>query len=92
MHYLNNKNNVNYIKLFLNTNWKKKITNRNKNYDNSNKTKLKELSVSNIRDIAFYGCSEIIWTKNSTIFTVFATNFGEITAAFNCIEHIDHFT
>ena len=25
MHYLNNKNNINYIKLFLNTNWKKRL-------------------------------------------------------------------
>ena len=37
---------------------------------------------SNIRDIAFYGCSEIIRTRNFTIFTVYITIFGQFTAAF----------
>ena len=41
-----------------------------------------KVSVSNIRDIAFYGCSEIIRTRNFTIFTIYATTFGEFTAAF----------
>ena len=59
----------------------KKIKNRNKNYNNSTENKLKKLSVSNIRDIAFYGCSEIIRIRNFTIFTVFATGFGQIMAA-----------
>ena len=35
-----------------------------------------KLSHSNIWDIVFYGCSEIIRTKNFTIFTVYATIFG----------------
>ena len=35
-----------------------------------------KLSHSNIRDIVFYGCSEIMRTKNFTIFTVYATIFG----------------
>ena len=30
-----------------------------------------KVSVSNIRDIAFYGCSEIIRTRNFTVFTVY---------------------
>ena len=51
------------------------------------------VSVSNIRDISFYGCSEIIQTINFTIFTVNATIFGQYTAAFhNYIGEIDHFT
>ena len=29
-----------------------------------------------IRDIAFYGCSEIIRTRNATIFNMYATIFG----------------
>ena len=41
------------------------------------------VSVSNIRDIAFYGFSEIIQTRNFTIFTVYATIFGLFTAAFH---------
>ena len=39
--------------------------------------------VSNIRDIAFYGCSEIIRTKNFTVFAVYATIFGQFTVAFH---------
>ena len=39
-HDLNNKSNINYIKLFLNTKEKKKTENRNKNYK-GNKIKLK---------------------------------------------------
>ena len=35
-----------------------------------------EISISNIRDIAFYRCSEIVRTRNFTIFTVYATVFG----------------
>ena len=38
------------------------------------------VAVSNIRGIAFYGCSEIIWTGNFAIFTVYATTFGQYTA------------
>ena len=41
------------------------------------------VSVSNIRDIAFYGCSEIIRTRNLMIFTVYATIFGQYTATFH---------
>ena len=61
----------------------KKIKNRNKSCNSSNKTKLKKLPVSNIRDIAFYGCTEIMRIRNFTIFTVFATSFGHDTAAFH---------
>ena len=51
------------------------------------------VSVSNNRDISFYGCSEIIRIRNFTIFTVNATVFGQFTAAFyNYIGEIDHFT
>ena len=52
-------------------------------------------SGSNIRGIAFYGCLEIIQTRNFTIFTVHATSFGQFSAAFhfsNYIGEIDHFT
>ena len=48
------------------------------------------VSVSNIRDIAFYECSEIMRTRNFTILTVYAKLFGQFTAA-NCIRGIDHF-
>ena len=41
-----------------------------------------KVSVSNITDIAFYGCSEIIRTRNFTIFTVYVTIFGQFMAAF----------
>ena len=44
------------------------------------------VTVSNIRDIAFYGCSEIILTENFTIFTAYATSFGEFTVAFHIFE------
>ena len=40
------------------------------------------VSVSNIRDIAFYSCSEIIRIRNFTIFTVYATISGKFTTAF----------
>ena len=36
------------------------------------------VSVSNIRDIAFYGCSEIMRTRNFTIFTVYAKISGQL--------------
>ena len=36
------------------------------------------VSVSNIRDITFYACSEIIWTRN---LIVYATIFGQYAAA-----------
>ena len=39
------------------------------------------VSFSNIRYIAFNGCSEIVWTRNFTIFTVCATIFGQCMAA-----------
>ena len=67
-----------YIKLFLNKN-----KNRGKIYNTNNKTKLKELSVSNIRDIAFYECPEIMRTRNFTIFTLYAISFGQFMAAFH---------
>ena len=38
-----------------------------------------KFSVSNISDIGFYRCSEIIWTRNFTSFTV--TIFGQFMAA-----------
>ena len=41
------------------------------------------VSVSNISVIAFYGCSEIIRTRNFTIFTVYATISGQYKAAFH---------
>ena len=41
------------------------------------------VSVSNIRDIAFYGCSEIIQTRNVTIFSVCATFLGQFTMNFH---------
>ena len=51
------------------------------------------VSLSNIKDIAFYGCTEIIQTRNFTIFTVYATSFRHFMAAFsNYIGEIDHFT
>ena len=40
------------------------------------------VSVSNIRDIAFYSCSEILRIRNFTIFTVYATIFGKFTTVF----------
>ena len=39
--------------------------------------------VSKIRDIACYGCSEIIRTRNFTIFTVYAAIFGQLTVLFH---------
>ena len=39
-----------------------------------------QVSVSNI---AFYGCLEIIQTKDFTVFTVYATIFGQFIAAFH---------
>ena len=36
-----------------------------------------------MRDIAFYGYLEIIWTRNFTIFTLYATNIGQFKAAFH---------
>ena len=39
--------------------------------------------VSEIRDIAFYGCSEIMWTRNFRNFTVYATNFWTIYSDFS---------
>ena len=41
-----------------------------------------KMSVSNISDIAFYGCSQIIRTRNFTSFTVYATIFGQFMAVF----------
>ena len=44
------------------------------------------VSSSKIRDIVFYECSEIIRTRNFTIFTIFpvhATIFGQFKAAFH---------
>ena len=53
------------------------------------------VSVSNIRNTIFYDCSEIIRTRNFTMFTVHATIFGQFTIAFhfsNYIGETDHFT
>ena len=41
------------------------------------------VSVSNIRDIAFCGYSEILRARNLTIFTVSATVFRQFTVAFH---------
>ena len=41
------------------------------------------VSVSNMRGIIFYGCSEIIRTRNFTIFTEYATIFGQFMVAFH---------
>ena len=54
-----------------------------------------QISVSNIRDIAFYRCSEIIRTRKFTTFAVHATIFGQFMAAFHFFNHtgeISHFT
>ena len=40
------------------------------------------VSVSNIRNIVFYGCSEIMRSRNFTIFTVYTTIFGQVMAGF----------
>ena len=53
------------------------------------------VSVSNIRDIAFYGCLEIIRTRSFTIFTVYVQvldNFRQLFIFSNYIGEIDHFT
>ena len=51
------------------------------------------VSVSNVRDTAFYECSEIIPNINFTTFTVYATIFGQLTHVFsNYKEELDHFT
>ena len=42
-----------------------------------------KISISNFRDIDFYGYSEIIKTRNLTIFTVYATIFEQFMAAFH---------
>ena len=52
--------------------------------------------VSNIRGIAFYGCSETVWIRNFTIFTVcvlqFWDNIQRATSHFsNYTEEIDNF-
>ena len=39
--------------------------------------------VLNITDIAFYGCLEIMRTRNFTIFTVYVTIVGQFMAAFH---------
>ena len=41
-----------------------------------------KISVSNIRDIAFYGCSEIIRTRIFTSFTMYITIFGQFIEDF----------
>ena len=42
--------------------------------------------VSNIRHIAFYGCLEIIRTRNFTILTMYAKIFEQFTAAFHFFQ------
>ena len=42
-----------------------------------------KISVSHIRDIGFYRCSQIIRTRNFKTFTVHATIFGQFMAAFH---------
>ena len=41
------------------------------------------VSFSNISDMAFYRYSEIIRTRNFTVFIVYAKIFGQFTAAFH---------
>ena len=50
------------------------------------------VSVSNIRDTAFYECSEIIQAKNFKIFTLYPTIFGQFTVASDYTGELDHFT
>ena len=53
------------------------------------------VSVSKIKNIAFYGGSEIIRTRKFTIFVAYATSFGQFTVAFhffNYIAEIGQFT
>ena len=50
------------------------------------------VSVSNVGDNTFYGCSEITRTRHFTNFTVHATIFGQLTHVFsNCKRELDHF-
>ena len=42
-----------------------------------------KISVSNIRDIATYECSEIIQARNSPISTVYGTIFGQFMVVFH---------
>ena len=54
-----------------------------------------KVSVLNITDIAFYGCSEFIRSRNFTIFTVYAIIFVQFMAAFHFFllyKRSDHFT
>ena len=46
------------------------------------------------QDIAFYGYSEIMWTKNFTVFTMYGTIFGLqwLFIFSNYIGEIDHFS
>ena len=53
------------------------------------------VSVSNIRDNAFYGCSQIIRTKNFAILPSmlqYLNNLRHLFIFSNCIGEIDHFT
>ena len=45
--------------------------------------------VSNTRDIAFSGCSEIILTRNLTIFLVYATTFEQFMVTFHFFNYIE---
>ena len=45
-----------------------------------------KVSFSNIRDVTFYECSEMMGTKNFTFFTVYVTIFGQSMAAFHFFE------
>ena len=59
-----------------------------------NQTRSKRFSFKH-QDIAFYGCSEIIRTRNFTVFTVHATildNLWQFLIFSNYIGEIDHFT
>ena len=50
-------------------------------------------SVSNLRDIVFYKCSEIIRTRNFPIFIVYITIFGQLIFIFSkYIGEIENFT
>ena len=64
-------------------------------YLNFQTKKCPTASVSNIRDIAFCRCSEILRTSNVTYFTMCATVYGQFTHHFifsNFIGVTDYFT
>ena len=49
----------------------------------SEPNKVQQFQFQTSGTLLFYGCSEIIQTRNFTIFTVYTTIFGQIKAAFH---------